>query len=106
MRPAHIHFQVSGRQDKIVTQIMGYAQLNEGHIEKLNLAHELSLARDFVENLRSTSRALVGYVELPGAGHGFDMTDGARTGSMATAIGLFLNEVHRKRTMVGAKQVI
>ena len=41
-------------------------------------------ARDFVEKLRSVSRALVGYVELPGAGHGFDMTDGARTGSMAT----------------------
>jgi signal transduction histidine kinase len=32
------------RSDKIVTQIMGYAQLNEGHIEKLNLTHELSLA--------------------------------------------------------------
>jgi signal transduction histidine kinase len=32
------------RADKIVTQIMGYAQLNEGQIVKLNLAHELSLA--------------------------------------------------------------
>ncbi|MDT5339355.1 MAG: hypothetical protein QOD90_4860, partial [Mycobacterium sp.] len=63
-------------------------------------------ARDFVENLRSVSRSVVGYVELPGAGHGFDMTDGARTGSMATAIGLFLNEVHRNQTMAGAKQVI
>lgn len=63
-------------------------------------------ARDFVEKLRSVSRALVGYVELPGAGHGFDMTDGARTGSMATAIGLFLNEVRRNQTMVGQKQVI
>jgi acetyl esterase/lipase len=63
-------------------------------------------ARDFVEKLRSVSGAVVGYVELPGAGHGFDMTDGSRTGSMATAIGLFLNEVHRNQTMVGAKQVI
>jgi acetyl esterase/lipase len=63
-------------------------------------------ARDFVEKLRSASRALVGYVELPGAGHGFDMTDGARTGSMATAIGLFLNEVHRNRTIIREKQVI
>jgi acetyl esterase/lipase len=63
-------------------------------------------ARDFVEQLRSTSRSLVGYVELPGAGHGFDMTDGARTGSMATAIGLFLNEVHRNRMIVREKQVI
>ena len=63
-------------------------------------------ARDFVEKLRGESRSVVGYVELPGAGHGFDMTDGARTGSMATAIGLFLNEVHRNQTMAGAKQVI
>jgi acetyl esterase/lipase len=63
-------------------------------------------ARDFVEKLRSVSRALVGYVELPGAGHAFDMTDGARTGSMATAIGLFLNEVRRNQTMAGQKQVV
>jgi acetyl esterase/lipase len=63
-------------------------------------------ARDFVEKLRGESRSVVGYVELPGAGHGFDMTDGARTGSMATAIGLFLNEVRRNQTVVGAKQVI
>ncbi|MCW2513692.1 MAG: esterase/lipase [Mycobacterium sp.] len=63
-------------------------------------------ARDFVEKLRADSRSVVGYVELPGAGHGFDMTDGARTGSMATAIGLFLNEVHRNHSMAGAKQVI
>jgi acetyl esterase/lipase len=63
-------------------------------------------ARDFVEKLRGESRSVVGYVELPGAGHGFDMTDGARTGSMATAIGLFLNEVHRNQAMAGVKQVI
>lgn len=63
-------------------------------------------ARDFVEKLRGVSRSVVGYVELPGAGHGFDMTDGARTGSMATAIGLFLNEVHRNQALAGAKQVI
>ncbi|MBJ7341686.1 alpha/beta hydrolase [Mycolicibacterium sp.] len=63
-------------------------------------------ARNFVEKLRADSRSVVGYLELPGAGHGFDMTDGARTGSMATAIGLFLNEVHRNQAMAGAKQVI
>jgi acetyl esterase/lipase len=63
-------------------------------------------ARDFVERLRSTSRNPVGYVELPGAGHGFDMTDGARTGSMVTAISLFLNEVHRNQTTTGARAVI
>jgi acetyl esterase/lipase len=54
-------------------------------------------ARGFVERLRSVSRAAVGYVELPGAGHAFDMTDGARTGPMSTAIGLFLNQIHRNR---------
>ncbi|KAA0102261.1 alpha/beta hydrolase [Mycolicibacterium sp. P1-18] len=63
-------------------------------------------ARDFVQKLRAESRSVVGYVELPGAGHGFDMTDGARTGSTATAIGLFLNEVHRNQTAAGARAVI
>jgi acetyl esterase/lipase len=63
-------------------------------------------ARGFVERLRSISRSVVGYVELPGAGHAFDMTDGARTGSMATAIGLFLNQIHRNQTAITAKEVI
>jgi acetyl esterase/lipase len=63
-------------------------------------------ARSFVERLRAVSRAVVSYVELPGAGHGFDLTDGARTGVMATAVGLFLNQVHRSRPPIGAKQVI
>ncbi len=63
-------------------------------------------ARDFVETLRKGSRAPVGYVELPGAGHGFDVTDGARTGAAATAIGLFLNQIHRNQTVTGRKQVI
>ena len=38
-------------------------------------------ARSFVDRLKAVSRSVVSYVELPGAGHGFDMTDGARTGS-------------------------
>ncbi|MGH9061130.1 MAG: alpha/beta hydrolase family protein, partial [Acidimicrobiales bacterium] len=63
-------------------------------------------ARSFVEALRSVSRAPVSYLELPGAGHGFDLTDGARTGTMATAVGLFLNQVHRNRTPIPAKQVM
>ena len=63
-------------------------------------------ARSFVERLRDTSRSVVSYVEFPGAGHGFDLTDGARTGAMATAVGLFLNQVHRSRRPIGAKQVI
>jgi signal transduction histidine kinase len=32
------------RSDRIVTQIMGYAQLTEGHVEKLNLIEELGSA--------------------------------------------------------------
>ncbi|SON59402.1 Carboxylesterase NlhH [Mycobacterium simulans] len=62
-------------------------------------------ARSFVERLRGVSRSLVGYVELPGAGHGFDLLDGARTGPMAHAISLFLNHVHRTRAQF-AKEVI
>lgn len=63
-------------------------------------------ARSFVEQLRAVSQTVVGYVELPGAGHAFDMIDGARTGSMSTAIGLFLNQIHRNRSLIGAKKVI
>lgn len=63
-------------------------------------------AQAFVERLRAVSHSVVSYMELPGAGHAFDMTDGARTGPTATAIGLFLNQIHRNRTMERAKQVI
>lgn len=63
-------------------------------------------ARSFVDRLKSVSRAPVSYLELPGAGHAFDMTDGARTGAMATAIGLFLNQIHRNQTIDRAKAVI
>lgn len=62
-------------------------------------------ARSFVERLRSVSHSLVGYVELPGAGHGFDMLDNVRTGPMSHAVALFLNQVHRTRAQF-AKEVI
>ena len=62
-------------------------------------------ARSFVERLRAVSRSVVSYVELPGAGHGFDLTDGARTGAMATAVGLFLGQIYRNR-MIATKEVI
>jgi len=54
-------------------------------------------ARCFVERLRDVSASPVGYVELPGAGHGFDLTDGTRTNAAVRAIGLFLNHIHRSR---------
>jgi acetyl esterase/lipase len=63
-------------------------------------------SRSFVERLRGVSHSVVSYVELPGAGHAFDMIDGARTGSMATAIGLFLNQIHRNQTLVRATRAI
>ncbi|VBA45181.1 Carboxylesterase NlhH [Mycobacterium attenuatum] len=62
-------------------------------------------ARSFVDRLRAVSRSLVAYVELPGAGHGFDLLDGARTGPTTHAISLFLNHVHRTRKQC-AKEVI
>ncbi|WP_245906232.1 alpha/beta hydrolase [Mycolicibacterium palauense] len=52
-------------------------------------------AREFVERLRAVSHSAVGYLEVPGAQHGFDLTDGACTASVVTAIRLFLDEVHQ-----------
>jgi len=63
-------------------------------------------ARAFVDRLREVSESVVGYLELPGAGHAFDMLDGARTGSAMTAMGLFLNHIHRNRALIRAKRVI
>jgi acetyl esterase/lipase len=54
-------------------------------------------ARAFVDALRTSSCQIVGYLELPGAQHAFDLIDGARTGAACRAIGLFLNEIHRRR---------
>ena len=60
-------------------------------------------ARSFVERLRAVSHSMVGYLELPGAGHGFDLIDGARAGAMAHATRLFLNQVHRSRADRGQR---
>ena len=63
-------------------------------------------ARSFVDRLRSVSHSLVGYLELPGAGHGYDLIDGERAGAAAHAAALFLNQVYRTKTRIGAKEVI
>jgi len=63
-------------------------------------------ARAFVAKLRAASLSTVAYLELPGAHHGFDMTDGCRTGPAAMAIGLFLDEIYRSRSLATAKEVI
>lgn len=52
-------------------------------------------ARTFVDQLGAVSRSRVSYLELPGAGHGYDLTDGRRTGTATAAIGTFLDETHR-----------
>ena len=53
-------------------------------------------AQAFVTELRAASRSAVAYLELPGADHGFDLIDRWRSGQVTTAIGLFLNEIHRR----------
>jgi acetyl esterase/lipase len=63
-------------------------------------------ARSFVERLRGVSQSMVGYLELPGAGHGFDLVDGERAGVAAHATSLFLNQVYRTATQIRAKEVI
>ena len=59
-------------------------------------------ARAFVQRLRSVSAAKVGYVELPGVGHGFDLLDGARTGAVVNAIGRFLGQIYKDRSTAQA----
>jgi len=54
-------------------------------------------ARTFVDRLRSVSEATVGYIELPGVGHGFDLVDGVRTAPVMAAIGRFLHHVYQER---------
>ena len=61
-------------------------------------------ARAFVDNLRSTSLAPVCFLELPDARHCFDITDGLRTGTAVTAIGLFLKEIHRNHRSAGQRR--
>ncbi|WP_264992239.1 alpha/beta hydrolase, partial [Mycobacterium montefiorense] len=57
-------------------------------------------ARSFVERLRAVSHSMVGYLELPGAGHGFDLIDGERAGVAAHATSLFLNQVYRTKAQI------
>jgi acetyl esterase/lipase len=63
-------------------------------------------ARAFVDRLRAASQSRVAYLELPGAHHGFDMTDGTRTECAATVVSLFLNEIHAGHVLGRAKEVI
>jgi acetyl esterase/lipase len=55
-------------------------------------------ARSFVARLRAVSRAKVGYIELPGLGHGFDLVDATHTAPVVVAIGRFLAQIRRDHT--------
>ncbi|WP_199255383.1 alpha/beta hydrolase [Mycolicibacterium mengxianglii] len=52
-------------------------------------------ARSFVDRLTAVSRSRVSYLELPGAGHAFDLTDGRRTGTAIAAMSDFLGQTYR-----------
>ena len=52
-------------------------------------------AHTFVQRLRSVSRSAVTYLEIPGAGHGFDLTDPHSTHAAIHATSHFLEAVHR-----------
>lgn len=51
-------------------------------------------AREFAEELASTSTSPVAYLEFPGGHHGFDLTDGDRTVAALAVISAFLASVH------------
>jgi acetyl esterase/lipase len=63
-------------------------------------------ARAFVKRLRSVSAAPVGYAELPGVGHGFDLIDAVRTGAVVAAVGRFLRQIHQDRSSAEAGAAI
>jgi acetyl esterase/lipase len=58
-------------------------------------------ARAFVTALRTMSRSVVAYAELPGAQHGFDLLDNRRTASTADAVARFLRAVTSGRQGTG-----
>lgn len=54
-------------------------------------------AREFVEALRAVSREPVGYAELPGAQHAFELFGSPRGRHTAVAVEAFLNSVRTRR---------
>ncbi len=55
-------------------------------------------ARGFVDALQSVSRSPVGYLQIPGAGHGFDLTDRFSTQAAVEATSQFLETVRRNQS--------
>lgn len=63
-------------------------------------------ARKFVEELRAVSQSLIGYLELPGADHGFDLIDRWRAAPAITVIGRFLDETYRNHALGITKRAL
>ncbi|HET6585133.1 MAG TPA: alpha/beta hydrolase, partial [Nannocystaceae bacterium] len=55
-------------------------------------------ARAFVERLREVSRSPVVYLEIPGAGHAFDIVPSMRTGATVEAVADFLRSLRAEST--------
>lgn len=60
-------------------------------------------AHAFVQRLRSVSRSAVTYLEIPGAGHGFDLTDPHSTNAAIHATSDFLEAVRRNHHLTTQK---
>lgn len=56
----------------------------------------ISEARAFAERLREVSGSPVVFLEVPGAGHAFDMVPSLRTGATVEAIAELLEDLHRQ----------
>ena len=63
-------------------------------------------AHAFVQRLRSVSRSTVTYFEIPGAGHGFDLTNPHSTHAAVHATSDFLEAIRRNHHRATHRQVI
>jgi acetyl esterase/lipase len=63
-------------------------------------------AHAFVHRLRSVSRSTVRYLEIPGAGHGFDLTNPHSTHAAVHATSHFLEAVHRNHHLHPQTQAV
>jgi acetyl esterase/lipase len=63
-------------------------------------------AQMFVNELRALSRSVVGYLEIPGADHGFDLIDRWRAGPATTVIDRFLSQTYRNHVLSTAQRAL
>jgi acetyl esterase/lipase len=66
----------------------------------------VSEAHAFVDRLRSVSRSAVRYLEMPGAGHGFDLTSPHSAHAAVHATSDFLQAAHRNHHLTTNRHVI